>query len=88
MPTSRSRRSRRRKWGNGPTGGDPDNRRQLNRRFQGQKSSRARNVVNDLGTNWCEAVEMKPARASGQPQGFDREWLGQNKLEMPAAPVD
>ena len=28
---------------------------------------------------------MKPANAAGQPQGFDREWLGQNKLEMPAS---
>jgi hypothetical protein len=39
----------------------PDNRQQLGRLFQGQKGSRARNVVNDLGANWSEPAEMKPA---------------------------
>ena len=60
-----------------------DNRVQLGKLFQGQKSSRARNVVNDLGANWSETVERKPAEAAGQPQRFDGEWLGQNKLDMP-----
>ena len=61
-----------------------DNRQQLGRLFNGQSNSRARNVVKDLGANWSETAEMKPASAAGQPQGFDREWLGQNKLDVAA----
>ncbi len=60
-----------------------DNRLQLNRRFQGQKSSRARNVVNDLGANWSEAVEMKSGDISHCNEPFSREWLGKNKLDRP-----
>ena len=60
-----------------------DNRQQLGRLFQGQKNARARNVVNDVDANWSETGGMEPGKAPGQSQGFDREWLGQNKLEMP-----
>jgi hypothetical protein len=60
-----------------------DNRLQLNKRFQGQKSSRARNVVNDLGANWSETVEMKSADVSRSGEQFNSEWLGKNKLDTP-----
>ena len=60
-----------------------DNRQQLSKRFQGQKSGRARNVVNDLGRNWSEAVEMKSADLSRSTEQFNSEWLGKNKLDMP-----
>ncbi len=65
-----------------------DNRLQLNRRFQGQKSSRARNVVNDLGGNWSEAVEMKPADKSAKDQQFDTDWLRKNQIVSGPVPPE
>ena len=53
-------------------------------RFLGQKSARARNVVNDIGANWSEPVETKPADAARAAEPFDSEWLEKNKLEMPS----
>jgi hypothetical protein len=59
-----------------------NNRYRLNDLYQGQKSGRARNVVQDAGQNWDDKAEQKPADQPGKQQAFNNEWLGKNKLNV------
>ncbi len=61
-----------------------DNRFQLNARFEGQKTTRARNVVQDLGPNWDPAAEEQRPEEAGKPSAFNREWLIGNDLVVPS----
>ncbi|MFZ1935523.1 MAG: DUF1559 domain-containing protein [Thermoguttaceae bacterium] len=56
------------------------NRDRLNLAYQAQRTSRARNVVNDVGNNWGDTVEQQQAaNSSGQ---FNGEWMRQNNFRL------
>ncbi len=56
------------------------NRQRLNAVYQSQQTQRARNVVNDVGGNWGDTVEEKPAADSTREGLFAGEGMKQNKL--------
>ncbi len=57
------------------------NRERLNMVYQAQQTSRARNVVNDVGSNWGDTVEQKPA--ADTTRQFNEAWIKQNSLRPP-----
>lgn len=67
-----------------PEPDDMDNRFRLNARYEGQKSSRSRNVVQDLGGNWSADFDQPRAPAGGERVLFNDQWLDRNQLDNPA----
>lgn len=64
-----------------------DNRYQLNELFERQKGNRARNVVQEAGSNWDAAqLAAKKAPAAGKDMLFNDAWLDRNKLANPIEP--
>ncbi len=56
------------------------NREQLGNVFRGQNFKQARNVVNELGANFSEAAEQKPAGEQAEGRRFNSDWFYQNSL--------
>jgi hypothetical protein len=56
------------------------NRDRLNLAYQAQRTSRARNVVNDVGNNWGDTVEQQ--QAANSTQQFNGEWMRQNNFRL------
>jgi hypothetical protein len=67
---------------NSPAQGESqDNGDRLNDIFSGQKHSRARNVVKDLGDNWSDVPEAQlEDRGKSQWGTFNRDWFENNAL--------
>lgn len=55
------------------------NRARLNLAYQAQKTNRARNVVNNVGSNWGDAVEPQQQAANTYGQ-FNSQWIEQNNF--------
>ncbi len=58
----------------------PDNRFRLNTLFDEQETARARNVVQDLGSNWSRPLDEKDPQGAQSSAQFDRDWLEGNRL--------
>ncbi len=63
---------------------DTDNRFRLNARYEGQKASRSRNVVQDLGGNFSGVDQQAPSGERGEMVLFNGRWLYSNQLDNPA----
>ncbi|NUQ63983.1 MAG: hypothetical protein HUU20_16010, partial [Pirellulales bacterium] len=61
-----------------------DNRKRLNERFAGQKTSRARNVVSEMNRNWDSSSVERAAPADEKAAKFNAGWLEQNRLAREA----
>jgi len=62
-----------------------DNRGRLNDLFAGHKTSRSKNVVQDVGVNWSDAM-VQPRKPTAPQAGnvqFNDKWLDQSKLLSP-----
>jgi hypothetical protein len=70
-----------------PQQAEMDNRFRLNTRYEGQKSSRSRNVVQDLGGNWFGQPGQAPAPGSGEANSFNNQWLDSSQLNNNATVV-
>ena len=58
------------------------NRERLNAVYQSQQTQRARNVVNDVGGNWGDTVEQKPAADSTRRGEFDGQGMKENSFRL------
>ncbi len=67
---------------------EADNRDRLNDLYVGQKFSRSRNVVQDLGGNWSDEAPEQPPEEAGELVFFNGRWLDKNKLQNPYARED
>jgi hypothetical protein len=70
-----------------PQQAEVDNRFRLNTRYEGQKSSRSRNVVQDLGDNWVEQPGQVPSPGGSEVTLFNGQWLSKNQLNNEAPAV-
>ena len=57
-----------------------DNRSQLNTLFEQQQTTRAKNVVQDLGSNWGRPVDEQMPGGAEPASKFNRKWLMSNAL--------
>jgi len=62
-----------------------DNRYQLNTLFEQQETTRAKNVVQDLGSNWGRPVDEQMPEGAQPASKFNRKWLTSNALIAGAA---
>jgi len=61
-----------------------DNRYRLNTLFEGQKNTRARNVVQDLGPNWDRPADGQMPEVGQKPSQLNPAWLDANRLSTPS----
>lgn len=59
-----------------------DNRYRLNEIYAGQKTSRAKNVVSEMGRNW-DVSAVQSGEKAGEALEFDAGWFRQNQLSRP-----